>query len=400
MIRRHRRCAGQLVLLSVGLAVCASSALEEESPASEAPRRRIRRKYDRAVQLDSMDRPADIPKETKDTPREEPGVEMNLVNVLAPAKAPALPLPANALRLRPSEGEKKDDLWITMPAGTLLGVSIANTNIVDVGSWGWLSDDIRNSRATNRVERARDLSAEEWEDEDEETTAEHPRGLIQPVDAVSAPAPRRGLTNPEAMLESQRASLDASANRRALTLPTWLDENNVRFSAHENLGERSPVSEAMETPETPAFPGISRHMGEIAGSHQSLTTAPLAPADSRELLGTPLDTAATPPPSWKETITPATAPSRARPILSGEAENYGRRGDIFSPSFQTSSTEFPGASPPVSSFSMPAASPMPVERSWNAPPLSERALPTMNIRENFKPFDPAGRPLTNFGRGR
>ena len=143
-------------------------------------------------------------------------------------------------------------------------------------------------------------------------------------------------------------------------------------------------------------------MDAMSASHRPEAPVAWVTPNSADLARTRLDAAADPAarpatvvpdrPRWRDAV-PDGPGGYTQPLLSGAAENYGRRGDIFSSSFRASSAEPPrmGGSG-LSAFDRTAPSTVPSA-------MPERPRPTLTPGfDPMKPFDPAGRPLTDTQR--
>ncbi len=376
----------------------ASAIAQENAPAPSTPARRIRRRYDGRVQVHNPGETVVPPPavETQKNARVDLRMDPSPVNLLSPSTPSPSPVsfPKPVRSPQPHE-EKKDDLWIILPADILLGANLQHTNTVSVGSWGWLADSIDNIRIAQRGEQARVdvLDTDEEEVENENSATERREEWIERksvLQVVAPPAPFE--LGPR--LEPWPLSKSPGAAPQRFPLPALRPEEQPERDGRR--GDESPMPSGPSSP--PSFPGISSRIEEIAGAHgpapATLSTVNIVLdgiGKSSEVSLMPL----------VRTVPGHSSPESSRQMMIGSPENYGRRGDIFSSSFQSSSVDLPGARISVvsetmptsfSSFSGPAMSPV--------LPSSDRPRPLLDFREIMRPFDPAGRPLTDFERRR
>jgi hypothetical protein len=320
----------------------------------------------------------------------------------APAQMPALRMD------RRTASDESDPLWVTSSVGTLLGVTMIGTNTLVTASWGWLADNIQGSLSTNRAARLSaegGPSADEDDAEGEALFSERNRLLTEP-----APPGGRALLRVEESVrfDPRLRSGDPATNPEAARVEGTGSRTATAAFSFEAAARDASLQESSQRPAEPApphYPEARRRMDELSTANPAADGAmPWVTPNSSEISRERLDAAAMAPagytsPDWRGSS--AAPAADERPLLSGAAENYGRRGDIFSSSFRTSSTEFPG---PAAAPSGPLPSGVsglssPTTPGAMTPPIERPRLQGLSGFDVMKPFDPAGRALTD-PRGR
>lgn len=411
--RRHRIAAAVMVMLWLATAevLGQGAAPNEQQP----PVRRVRRRYDARVQLHSLEdtAPQQVPVEKKEkTGDSETPLTLDQASSLLKGGATPAPVVVTTPRARPKaddEEESSDDLWITSSVSTILGVNLTRTNSFISGNWGWLARDAQKAANTNRVARAQEQRREEAsdrekpegdEDEEENVAGRGPALIINPQPAATPSAP---VVSADPSRHTIRFAPEPTGNRDVPNLGlagAASRERPTLVGGGAGTEQSSAPAQANAPTPPPELTESRRRMEELSSSHRPEGWNQRQTPNSAELARVPLDAAATLP-----STTPAATTSRPtamdRPLLSGSPENYGRRGDIFSPSFRSSSLESGALPAPLwgrsdsSGFAPPPA----------VQPTPSSTLPSVRSTGGFsgvdllKPFDPAGRAVTEPRRG-
>ncbi|WP_448578487.1 hypothetical protein [Thermosphaera sp.] len=402
-----------LSAVSIGGLVMLSAWAEESANSTPSvpprPARRVRRRYDAPVQLHVPGTVEELPKTEKQPSVSSEDKDFRSdSSLLAPSALPSSTTPGQVVHIRQPKEKSKDkrsddDLWITLPAGTLLGVNLVSSESPLSVSWGWLADDSKKIR--HEEKRKPDAEFDEIEDDEEDAEEELPvDGRLALNQRSLGGALMAAPQDRAAGLANQPSS---SGGASPPQMPTW---SEIRLSSKPEQARsegfrsdvRSPApnqATGMDRVDTePWFSGLGRRVTEIAEIHRSAPGTPTAP-NTQDWVSRRLDPAA---PSFDSRWTREEAAAIGGvPLLSGSHENYGRRGDIFSPSFQSTSSSLPGSAPSrslwsESTFSPPSA-PSTIEPVRST--ISEgAAFPSM--RDVIRPFDPAGRVWTDMNRPR
>jgi len=401
-----RRSIHRVATLWAFLAVAMSAAeafAQSAGAGPDAPARRVRRRYDGRIQFYDLQEstPQPLPSKKDDAPN--PRGPLTLGESATSSLTQGVAAPAVSVKIRPQnpdEGEDATDgLWITSSVSAILGVEIARTNAFGVGNWGWLARDVRNAVATNRVARAAARRREDAdaqasdEEEDPEAAPYRPPLIIQPqMNGGQGPQPAPSPDSPSR--HAVRFSPDFT--ERDAPPPGGL-EISGRGSASFSIAAPSPAGTRPEPP--PAeYSESRRRIEEATAGHRPDAMVQRLVPNSSELARQRLDAAAQPPSLSGGDRGPVIGAPAAhdRPLLSGSPENYGRRGDIFSSNFRSSSME--AGALPAPSWGRP-------ESGGFAPPpavapAAGMTLPSLRPSgglsgfDLMKPFDPAGRALT------
>ena len=388
--------------LSVAEAVAQSTGAGPDAPA-----RRGRRRYDGRIQFYDLQEstPQPLPSKKDDTPN--PQGPLTLGESDAASLTPGVTAPSFAVKFRPQkhpeDEEATDDLWIMSSVSAILGVEIARTNSFGMSNWGWLARDVRSAVATNRISRAAALrredsnaQASEEEEEDSEAAAYRPSLIILQPQMTGGQG-------------SQPAPLLDSPSRDGVRFgPDAADRDALRTGGLE-IGGRGAVSPSLPAPSPPGprpeappveYSESRRRIEEVTAGHRPDPMVQSLVPNSSELARLRLDAAAQPPSLFggDRASVGATPAATDRPVLSGSPENYGRRGDIFSPNFRSSSMET-GALP-AASWRRPGSDGAELAPPPALAPTGGSTLPSLRPSgglsgfDLMKPFDPAGRALT------
>ena len=386
-----------LALSILGLALMDVAVAQSDVAATNAPSRRVRRRYDGRVQLYDLQEtvPEPVPQKSNETDPNA-GAPLSLGASDAPSLMLNSAVPGMPIKPRPhrapeeEEEEESDDLWITSSVSAILGVEISTTNSYGSGRWGWLARDIRNSMATNRVAR---VAAPRREGEDTEEEANRDDRLREPP-LITHPQTAGGqVVAPFTTADDPSRYAVQFRPEGSVTdsdLPRFGSERNALGGPSVNTSS-TPPGAARTDAATPDYAEIRRRMDEVTAGHRPEATVQPSQPSSSELARMRLDAAADPA-AVRNGVRMGPGPID-RPLLSGSPENYGRRGDIFSPSFRSSSLESGGLPPPAWGLSGGAGI-----GGASAPPpstsLQQRPPSGFSGFDLMKPFDPAGRALT------
>lgn len=408
---RHRLAA--TILLIAALTAAEARGQGATQSEQQTPTRRVRRRYDARVQLHALEDTAPqqppVEKKEKRADSESPLTLDQASSILKGGATPA-PVIVTTPRARPKaedDEESSDDLWITSSVSTILGVNITHTNSFISGSWGWLARDAQKAANTNRAARAQS----ERRDESDGDTLENEEGKEETVSAPGAPL----IINPRPAPPPGAPMVSADPSRHSIRFAPESagdrDLSNIGLAGAASRERPSVVrGAATEQPSSPApanapspppeLTESRRRMEELSSSHRPEIWNQRQTPNSAELARVPLDAAATLPSATSGAFAGRPA-ALDRPLLSGSPENYGRRGDIFSPSFRSSSLESGALPAPLwgRSESSGFAAPPAVQPTPSSTLPSVRSAGGFSGVDLLKPFDPAGRAVTEPRRG-
>lgn len=379
-----------LMLIVSGVAAAEPAAPADPPP----PPRRVRRRYDSVVRIHVPGEVQTLPEAEKPAPERTNEGFNNTLRESPTSLGQYVSAPVVRLERRSDKEDKaKNDLWVITPVADLLGVTLSGTNAVVRAEWGWLADEIRVAMQTNRVARAAGAPAAESESEEEE--AEITASIFRaPPPIIEHSTAAQGSRNDWRTAEMPRFDPRLSPRAEATDLPLPPSsaagmERGAAPGGAPGVRDSGVASAPTPPPAETARLSAQRELEDFRAAHRMENLAPpTGPAFGES--ATRWATGASRSPMSDLNLPSSSPPAPERPLLTGAPENYGRRGDIFSSSFRTSSAD--GFSP----FAGLSPSPPPADRGGVSSSVSRPSFqPTFgSAYDPLKPFDASGRALT------